>query len=118
MWSRLDDEFIDHPKVHVAGQLLGVNGRVIAIGFYAMGLMWANRYLTDGFLANEVIEGFASHVRNPLVVADALTKAGLLDKCPGGYRIHDFREFNPSATDIRRRRREDRERKRLNANGR
>jgi hypothetical protein len=111
MWARLDDELLDHPKVSIAGRALGKNGRVIAIGFYAMSLMWSNKHLSDGVLPEAVLEGFSVYVVNPLAVADALAQAGLFDKHEGGYRIHDFKDFNPSAAAIKRKRREDRERK-------
>lgn len=118
MWARLDDELLDHQKVSTAGRLIGKNGRVITIGFFAMGLMWSNKHLSDGVLPVDVIEGFSSYVANPLSVADALATAGLFDKHEHGYRIHDFREYNPSAAAIKRKRKEDRERKAVvRANG-
>jgi hypothetical protein len=118
MWSRLDDEFFDHPKVSVAGKEVGgKNGRVVVIGFYAMSLMWSNKHLTDGVLPRAVIESFKSHVANPLLVADALVRGGLFDKADGGaFRIHDYRDFNPSAAEVKRKRRADRQRK-ARANG-
>ena len=129
MFSRLEDELLDHPKISVAGQEIGgKNGRVIAIGFYAMALMWSNRHLTDGVLPLAAIETFRSHVGDPLAVADAFVRAGLFDKTETvghspkpdrAFRIHDFREFNPSAAAIKKKRREDRERKAAEkANGR
>jgi hypothetical protein len=111
MWARLEDELLDHPKISQAGRAIGKNGRVIAIGFYAVALMYCNRHLSDGYLRFDVVEGFASYVFNPLAVADALATAGLLDKTDTGYRIHDYREYNPSAAEIKRRRKADRVRK-------
>jgi hypothetical protein len=122
MWARLDDELLDHPKVSIAGRAIGKNGRVIAIGFYAMSLMWSNKHLSDGFLPEPVLEGFSVYVVNPLAIADALAKAGLFDrdKEAGGYRIHDYKDHNPSAAAIKRKRKADRDRKaleRLNGHG-
>lgn len=111
MWSRLDDALIDHEKVSIAGELLGENGRAIVIGFYAVGLMWTNKHLTDGVLSLAVVKGFP-HVTDPLSVADALVKAGLWDKNGNGFHIHDFSDFNPSAAAVKRKRKEDRVRKR------
>src|SRR5262247_3351730 len=111
MWSRLDDGLLDHPKVSAAARVLGTkNGRVTVIGFYAMALMWTNRHLTDGVLPDAVIEGFSSYATNPAAIADALARAGLFDKHEAGYRIHDFRDYNPSAAEIKHRRKVDRER--------
>jgi hypothetical protein len=111
MWARLDDELLDHPKVSLAGRAIGKNGRVIAIGFYAMALMWSNKHLSDGVLPVDVLEGFSVYVANPLAVADALAKAGLFDKGRGSYRIHDYAEHNPSASQIKAKRKADRLRK-------
>ena len=111
MWSRLDDELIDHAKVFAAGELIGKNGPAIALGLYAVGLMWANKHLTDGFLPTAVVKSFR-HVDNPAAVADALVKAGLWDKNGGsGFQIHDFDHFNLSAAKVKKKRREDRLRK-------
>ena len=111
MWSKLDDGLIDHPKVSIAGALLGPNGVAVAIGFYAVCLMWTNKHLTDGFIPTEVVANF-HHVERPLVVADALTKAGLLEPVLGGVRIHDFGDYNATADTIKKKRKEDRDRKR------
>jgi hypothetical protein len=111
MWSRLDDELIDHAKVFAAGEVIGKNGPAVALGFYAVGLMWANKHLTDGFLPMAVVRSFR-HVDHPASVADALVKAGLWDKNGGsGFQIHDFGHFNASAAEVKRKRREDRARK-------
>jgi hypothetical protein len=110
MWARLDDELIDHRKVFKAAAVIGENGAAIAIGFYAVGLMWSNKHLTDGHLPLEVVRSFA-HVQNPTSIADALAKAGLWDKNGSGYQIHDYRDFNPSASAIKAKRRRDRKRK-------
>lgn len=110
MWARLDDALIDHEKVFAAGERLGKDGPAVALGFYAVALMWTNKHLSDGFLKDAVIKSFR-HVHNPPAVADALAKAGLFDRQDGGYRIHDFHDFNPSAAAIKRKRREDRARK-------
>lgn len=115
MYARLQDELLDHPKISQAGRALGKSGRGIAIGFYTIALMYCNRHLSDGYLAIDVVEGFASYFTNPLAIADALASAGLFEQTDGGYRIHDYREYNPTLAEIKRRRKVDRERK---ANGR
>jgi hypothetical protein len=110
MWTKLDDELIDHHKVFAAGKRLGTNGPAVALGLYAVSLMWTNKHLTDGFLPTSTLEGFR-HVDKPLAVADALVTAGLLEKVEGGFKIHDFAEYNPSARAIKAKRKEDRLRK-------
>ena len=110
MWAKLADELIDHPKVFAAGKKIGPNGPAIALGFYAVALMWTSKHLTDGLIPMTTLESFR-HVSNPLAVADALVHAELFEKVKDGYQIHDFDEWNPSATAIKRRRKEDRMRK-------
>jgi hypothetical protein len=111
MWARLDDELLDHPKILAAGQRLGANGSGLALALYAIGLMYSNRHLTDGFLPMSTIQSFP-HLTKPAAVADALVSAGLWEKVTGGFKIHDFADHNPSATVIKRKRRDDRNRKR------
>jgi hypothetical protein len=116
MWAKLDDELLDHQKIALAGTLIGKNGGAIAIGFYAVCLLWSGKHLTDGYLPEAVITGFG-HVENPRSIADALVKAGLLEKISGGFQVHDFDEYNPSAAVIRKRRKVDRLRKQHARNG-
>lgn len=111
MWAKLDDELIDHRKIFAAGEALGRNGPAIALGFYTVGLLWSNKHLTDGHLPSPVVRSFR-HVAQPDLVADALVKAGLWEKNGSGYQIHDYDEFNPSATQVKAKRRQDRLRKR------
>ncbi|SRR5580765_3872949 len=116
MWSKLDDALIDHRKIFTAGRLIGKNGPAVALGFYAVGILWCNKHLTDGFLPEDVILGFG-HVDNPLSVAGALAKAELFEKVSGGFKIHDFDEYNPTASEIKKKRKEDRLRKQRNGHG-
>src|SRR5207249_1420107 len=98
----LDDSLFDHEKIHVAGRLIDRKvGRAVALGFYTAAILYANKHLTNGYLDDAVIEGFP-HVDHPLNVADALTKAGLFERENGGFRIHDFHDYHPSATDVKR----------------
>ena len=112
MWAHLDDQLIDHVKVFAAGEVIGRNGPAIAIGFYAVGLLWANKHLTDGHLPLSIVKSFR-HVSNPVAVADALVFAGLWERNGDGFVIHDYADWgNPTAARIKAKRRKDRLRKR------
>lgn len=104
-WVRIDEEFPLHPKVLTAGPL-GMAMQVAA-------LCYCNRYLTDGFVSQAVIPGLLNleglgmrHWMGELVgggqdatwqlVIEDLLAAGLWDEEKGGYRIHDFHDFQPS----------------------
>jgi hypothetical protein len=110
VWSKLDDALIDHRKVFAAGGKLGKDGAAVALGFYAVALMWSNKHLTDGFIPSATISGFR-HVSEPKKVAEILAKARLFDRVSGGFRVHDFADYNPSADRIKKWRRAERLRK-------
>ena len=93
MWSKLDDALIDHRKIFAAGELIGRNGAVVALGFYALGLMWTNKHLTDGRLPVSVVRSWR-HASQPLKVAEALVSANLWEQNGDGYIIHDFHDHN------------------------
>lgn len=118
-WTKLDDGLIDHRKVFTAAARIGSNGPAIAIGFFAVAIMWSNRHLTDGFLPLDVVTQLP-HVRKPLDVAEALVHAGLLERGQRGsppeegFVIHDFADYNFSAKAVKDKRRADRDRKRGN----
>jgi hypothetical protein len=100
MWTKLDDALLDHRKVFLAGDALGRNGPALAIGMYAIGLMWTNKQLTDGHLPRGVIKTLG-HFEKPLTVADALVEAGLWETTATGYLIHDFHDYNPAAVEAK-----------------
>lgn len=110
MWARLDDALIDHHKIADAGAILGRNGAGLALALFVLGLMYSNKHLTDGFLTIAVVKNFP-HLDDPLRVADALTKVTLFEKVPGGFRIHDFHDYNPGAGTVKKKRADDRQRK-------
>lgn len=95
MWLKVDDRFPEHEKVFVAGALLGRGGtgRVLAVWLEAA--CYAARNLTDGFLPLRFVETMR-HDRNPLQVGKALVEARLWEHARGGYRIHDYHDYNPT----------------------
>jgi hypothetical protein len=121
-WTKLDDGLIDHPKVSTAAAKIGPNGPTLAIGFFAILIMWSNKHLTDGFIPRDVLTTLP-HAQEPLAIADALVRAGLLERAKKGspptlgFLIHDFGDYNFSAAAIKAKRRADRERKRGNGHG-
>jgi hypothetical protein len=112
MWAKLDDSLFDHAKISEAGRLIDKRvGRAIALGFYTASILWASKHLTNGYLSEAVLEGFP-HVDEPLAIADAFTQVGLFERENGGFRIHDYTDWNPSAQAMKRKLRADRDRKR------
>lgn len=104
-WVRVDDQFARHPKAVAVGPL-GVAMQVAA-------LCYCNQYLTDGFVsvaAAATLQRFdnidvlddqeqATRISWRIVVAD-LVDAGLWNEAPGGWRIHDFEEYQPTKEQV------------------
>lgn len=111
MWVKVDDGFTEHQKVFVATQVLGgkhAYARIVSMAMQAK--CYTARALTDGFLPEVTVSKF--HDDKPLAVASVLVQVVLWEAVPGGYRIHDYHDYNPSASDVKDRRREDRDRQR------
>lgn len=91
-WVRLDDGFPDHPKVAAAGPL--------AAWLYVCGLAYSARLLTDGFIPAAQARRLAD-VPEAGALAVRLVEVGLWEVAKGGYRIHDYLDYQPSAERIR-----------------
>ena len=120
MWAKLDDALFDHAKILQAGRAFrldkrGPDGRVYALGLFAFFLLYANKHLTNGFIASDVLEEW-QFVTRPLDAAAIMVRAGFLEPAKRGsvegFKIHDFHDHNPHAEDIHEKRKRDRERKR------
>ncbi len=88
-WVRLDDQARQHPKLLMVGPT--------AAWLWVCGLMWANTQKAhDG-----VIPTIAVPVLYPVPTwkreAARLVEAGLWEPIEGGYRIHDYHEYQLSA---------------------
>jgi hypothetical protein len=105
-WVKLDDQFPDNPKIVKVGPLGG--------WLQVCGLAYCNRHLTDGFIPTDV-----AHRLTSFVGVDLLSETGLYEHAPtcehiaallcaekiwkkvtGGYRIHDYGEYQPSRADV------------------
>ncbi|HEX9413816.1 MAG TPA: hypothetical protein VF916_09970 [Ktedonobacterales bacterium] len=91
-WVMLDDQFADHPKVMAAGPL--------ASWLYICGLTYCARYLTDGFIPAAQVRKLAD-VENASALACRLVDADLWHETEGGYLVHDYLNYNPSAEKVR-----------------
>ena len=89
-WVRLDDQFTDHPKVVAAGPL--------AAWLYVCGLTYCARHLTDGLIPVAQVRQMAASGAGKL--AAALVAVGLWEEAPGGYRVHDYLEYNPTRAQV------------------
>ena len=108
MWARIDDDAPDHPKFATAGDLLGPDGSSVAFGFWMRGVCYSNKRLTDGLLPAGVVRTWSPRASK---IASALVSAGLWEVVEGGYRIHDYHDYNPRADEVRAKLEADRRRK-------
>jgi hypothetical protein len=108
-WVKIDDQFPEHPKVAAAGPL--------AMAMQVAGLCYCNRKLTDGFIPRSiartlldwqvdhpdgrvftvsVTSGFHGEDVDADWVIELLVSAGMWEQVAGGYRIHDYHDYQPS----------------------
>lgn len=93
MWFKVDDSFPQHPKVLAIPR----PDRAATIGLWAMAGIWCSQQLTDGYLAEHMVEELAGQKKH----AELLVKVRLWQKVEGGYQIHDYLDYNPSSEEVR-----------------
>lgn len=107
-WLRLEHDFWDNPKTRG----LGAEARLM----YLASISFCNRRLTDGLIPHRSLATIAAAAelseRKARNAADKLIAAGLWLTDGAQYIIHDFLDYNPTASDILSARSEDAERKR------
>ena len=109
VWIRIDDQIAHHPKFTAAGP--------VAAWLWVCGNGYCNKYLTDGLIPEAGLKAVAD-VPNVKKWADRLVAVGLWERTEQGYRVHDFHDHNPTAAEVKEKRRKDRDRKRAaNSNG-
>ena len=105
-WVRIDDQFHNHPKLALLGDL-----QLPAVGLHLLALCWSNSYLTDGFIPEGQVSKLAGDLAmllpqgkpDPIVLA--LVDSGLWEGEEGGYLIHDYLEYQPSRYEVLKQRR-------------
>jgi len=86
-WVKLDDRFHAHPKLAALGKMT-----LPAVGLHILAMTWCADYETDG----DIPEGQVARLGGTKRLAAALVAADLWESSEGGYRVHDFLEYNPS----------------------
>ena len=90
-WVKLDDGFYDNAKILRVG--------LTAAGLYVAGLSYAGRKLTNGFLPDVAVTMLGGDASTSL--PGRLVDAGLWRPVEGGYQIHDYLDYNPSAAQVK-----------------
>jgi len=100
-WVSVSDDFADHPKFrHLDDD---------ATALWIRALAFANRHLTDGIVPAVMLRDLSRSKSPEKVAAKLCSAAGisgkpLWSKVEGGYQIHDFHDYQPSARAVRARR--------------
>lgn len=110
-WVKIEDSFLTHPKAVAAGK----DGRAL----WLAGLLYAARELTDGHIPETALHLLAASagVTKTGPAITALTspwrdgEAPLWEPDDGGWTIHDYADYQPSAADVRAKRAKERARK-------
>jgi hypothetical protein len=89
-WVKIDDGAPDHPKQLKAG--------AEACWLWVCGLAYCNRQTKrrDGFIPEEKVPALYP-VRGATRLAEKLVEVGLWERVTGGYLVHDYLEFQPTA---------------------
>jgi hypothetical protein len=92
-WVRLDDRFPSHRKIRLLSHQ--------AFRLYVSGLCYASENLTDGRIPASELR-IVADVRSGKSAAKELVERGLWrDNPDGGWIIHDYHDYNPTADQVR-----------------
>jgi len=86
-WLKIDDNIPHHKKLLQAGPS--------AAWLWLCGVAYCQRHKTDGYIPGEALPWLG--VEKPRPLASTLVRVGLWHEEPGGWRVHDFLEWNASA---------------------
>jgi len=89
-WVRLEDTFCEHPKVETLADL--------PFRLHVKAICYANRNLTDGFIP--AVAAAAMGGPRHKSATNALIAAGLWELARGGFRIHDYLDFQFSRDEV------------------
>lgn len=89
-WFKVDDSFYDHPKVFDLPDA--------AVALWTRAGCWSARNLTDGFVPARMCARLCD---DHDTAARALVDSGLWKRARGGYRFHDWAEFQPTAASVK-----------------
>lgn len=89
-WTKIDDGYRHHPKMLAAG--------LEALGLDVCAMTYASQHRTDGFIPDYAVAALYPTPKSTKLVA-TLVKVGRWhrDDTRGGYWIHDYLAYNPSA---------------------
>lgn len=88
-WFKVDDSFHSHPKALAASPA--------ALGLWVVAGSWSGANLSDGFVPDHVLPRL---LPDAATLAKELASTGLWKRIRGGYRFHDWNDFNPASETV------------------
>lgn len=92
-WAKVDDALHNHPKVDALFERDEREG-LAAMGLWTLVLSCVSGQLTDGIISRRVVRRLAPD--HGVDFAAVLVREGLWDVIDGGWKIHDYLDWNPS----------------------
>lgn len=89
-WFKVDDSFHSHPKVLAADPA--------ALGLWVVAGAWCGANLTDGFVPDYALPRLLPDAAR---LADNLVACRLWKRARGGYRFHDWGDYNPTSDAVK-----------------
>ena len=113
-WARIDDGFVDHPKV------LRIWDRCpAAIGLHVRAIAYCSKHLTDGRIPRVAVTALSPVQRDRDEQTGALLDLGAWywDEGEDTFVIHDYEDYQPTRAEVAEKRQKDRDRKNRERNG-
>lgn len=101
-WVKIDDQMPRHPKTWRLS-----DG---AFRLHIAGLCHAAAYATDGHIDEAYLHSLTPTPRRARAHADELVSAGVWEKVPTGFCVHDYLDYQLSAAQVEAQRKATRER--------
>jgi hypothetical protein len=88
-WFKVDDSFHSHPKVLAAAPA--------ALGLWVIAGSWCSANPSDGFVPDYVLLRL---LPGSVELAEQLVSCGLWRRTRGGYRFHDWSDYQPTRDEL------------------
>lgn len=107
-WARIDDGFVDHPKVLKVWQACPG-----AVGLHVRAIAYCSRHLTDGVITQAAVISLSPVQRDRDDQTAALVDGGVWywDEANESFIIHDFNDYHPTKAELEAKREQERKRK-------
>lgn len=99
-WIKLDDHWMDHPKIIAAGR--------DARDVWLASLTYCAKHMTDGYFHPSLVPSFlvtaGVNVANARTIAKVLLEVNLWEDSENRFYIHDYLDYNPTKEETEARR--------------